>query len=143
MSAFQVFWRILMPQTIRHALPGFGNNWLVLLKTTALLSVLGLDDLRCARPASPPAPRGSRSPSTGRRLGLPVADQRLHGAAGLGRAPRRAALHGLPMDFSIIAANLGLYFQGLWTTVWLVATALVLGCCCRSRWRWRAPRAAR
>ena len=31
------------------------------------------------------------------------------------------------MDFSIIAANLGLYFQGLWTTVWLVASALVLG----------------
>ncbi|MFO1071400.1 MAG: hypothetical protein U1E17_01585 [Geminicoccaceae bacterium] len=24
---------------------GFGNNWLVLLKTTALLSVLGLDDV--------------------------------------------------------------------------------------------------
>ena len=33
-----------MPQTIRHALPGLGNNWLVLLKATALLSVLGLDD---------------------------------------------------------------------------------------------------
>ena len=33
--------RILLPQTIRYALPGFGNNWLVLLKTTALLSVLG------------------------------------------------------------------------------------------------------
>jgi arginine/ornithine transport system permease protein len=45
MSSFQVFWRILLSQTIRHALPGFGNNWLVLLKTTALLSVLGLDDV--------------------------------------------------------------------------------------------------
>jgi arginine/ornithine transport system permease protein len=44
MSRGQVFSRILLPQTIRHALPGFGNNWLVLLKTTALLSVLGLDD---------------------------------------------------------------------------------------------------
>ena len=45
MSRWQVFRRILLPQTIRHALPGFGNNWLVLLKTTALLSVIGLDDL--------------------------------------------------------------------------------------------------
>ena len=31
------------------------------------------------------------------------------------------------MDFSIILANLGLYFQGLWTTIWLVAAALALG----------------
>jgi arginine/ornithine transport system permease protein len=31
------------------------------------------------------------------------------------------------MDFSIIAENLGLYLQGLWTTSWLVAAALVLG----------------
>jgi arginine/ornithine transport system permease protein len=45
MSRWQVFHRILLPQAIRHAIPGFGNNWLVLLKTTALLSVLGLDDL--------------------------------------------------------------------------------------------------
>ena len=33
------------------------------------------------------------------------------------------------MDFNIIASNLGLYFQGLWTTVWLVAAALALGMC--------------
>jgi arginine/ornithine transport system permease protein len=33
------------------------------------------------------------------------------------------------MDISIIVANLGLYFQGLWTTVWLVGAALVLGLC--------------
>ena len=45
MSSVQVFARILLPQTIRHALPGFGNNWLVLLKATALLSVIGLDDV--------------------------------------------------------------------------------------------------
>ena len=45
MSRWQVFREILLPQTIRYALPGFGNNWLVLLKTTALLSVIGLADL--------------------------------------------------------------------------------------------------
>lgn len=45
MSGAKVFTRILLPQMIRHALPSFGNNWLVLLKTTALLSVIGLDDV--------------------------------------------------------------------------------------------------
>lgn len=45
MSASQVFRRILMPQMIRHALPGFGNVWLVLVKTTALVSIIGLDDM--------------------------------------------------------------------------------------------------
>ena len=32
-------------QMMRHALPGFGNNWLVLLETTALVSIIGLDDM--------------------------------------------------------------------------------------------------
>jgi arginine/ornithine transport system permease protein len=45
MSSFQVFRRILLPQMVRHAIPGFGNNWLVLLKATALVSVIGLDDM--------------------------------------------------------------------------------------------------
>ncbi len=45
MSGLQVFTRILLPQMIRHALPGFGNNWLVLIKTTALVSIIGLDDM--------------------------------------------------------------------------------------------------
>ncbi|OOE84698.1 ABC transporter [Salinivibrio sp. PR6] len=45
MSSSLAFRRILLPQMIRHALPGFGNNWLVLLKTTALVSIIGLDDM--------------------------------------------------------------------------------------------------
>jgi arginine/ornithine transport system permease protein len=45
MSSFQVFRLILFPQMLRHALPGFGNNWLVLMKTTALVSIIGLDDM--------------------------------------------------------------------------------------------------
>ena len=45
MSKRQVFLRILVPQMMRHALPGLGNNWLVLMKTTALVSVIGLHDL--------------------------------------------------------------------------------------------------
>lgn len=45
MSGPLAFRRILLPQMIRHALPGFGNNWLVLLKTTALVSIIGLQDM--------------------------------------------------------------------------------------------------
>lgn len=30
---------------MRFALPGIGNNWLVLLKATALVSIIGLADL--------------------------------------------------------------------------------------------------
>src|SRR3546814_6339720 len=45
MSKHQVFFRILVPQMMRHALPGLGNNWLVLMKVTALVSVIGLHDL--------------------------------------------------------------------------------------------------
>ncbi|EGR3001797.1 ABC transporter permease [Vibrio parahaemolyticus] len=45
MSPVLSFRRILLPQMIRHALPGFGNNWLVLLKTTALVSIIGLEDM--------------------------------------------------------------------------------------------------
>lgn len=45
MSGRQVFVRILVPQMIRLAIPGFTNNWLVLTKATALISVVGLQDM--------------------------------------------------------------------------------------------------
>lgn len=45
MTAFQVFLHITFPAMIRHAIPGFFNNWLVLVKTTALVSVIGLEDM--------------------------------------------------------------------------------------------------
>ncbi|WP_136805612.1 ABC transporter permease [Desulfosediminicola flagellatus] len=45
MSQIQVIIRILLPQMVRHAIPGFGNNWLVLTKATALVSIIGLDDM--------------------------------------------------------------------------------------------------
>jgi arginine/ornithine transport system permease protein len=45
MTRLQMFVRVLLPQMVRHAIPGFGNNWLVLVKTTALVSIIGLDDM--------------------------------------------------------------------------------------------------
>lgn len=45
MTPVQRFRRILFPQLIRYALPSLSNNWLVLLKTTALVSILGLQEV--------------------------------------------------------------------------------------------------
>jgi len=45
MKPFQIFRRILFPQMMRHALPGLGNNWQVIVKATALVSIIGLSDL--------------------------------------------------------------------------------------------------
>lgn len=44
-SRWQVFRLILFPQMMRHALPGVANNWLVTLKATALVSLIGLADV--------------------------------------------------------------------------------------------------
>lgn len=53
MSDWLVFRRIRFPLMMRHALPGLSNNWMVLLKTTALVSVIGLSDMvRVAAEAS-------------------------------------------------------------------------------------------
>lgn len=40
-----VFRRILLPQAMRFALPGLGNVWMVLIKATALISIIQLDEL--------------------------------------------------------------------------------------------------
>ncbi|MFI7864905.1 ABC transporter permease [Ectopseudomonas khazarica] len=45
MSPLRVFFRILVPQMIRLAIPGLTNNWLVLVKATALISLVGLQDM--------------------------------------------------------------------------------------------------
>ncbi len=44
-SSAQIFRRILFPAMMRFALPGIGNNWQVILKATALVSLLGLNDV--------------------------------------------------------------------------------------------------
>jgi len=45
MSRMSVFVRITFPQMVRFAIPGFTNNWLVLVKSTAIVSVIGLTDM--------------------------------------------------------------------------------------------------
>ena len=45
MGHTQTFFRITAPQMVRYALPGFTNNWLVLIKATALISLIGLQEM--------------------------------------------------------------------------------------------------
>lgn len=45
MGGLLLFRRIIWPQLVSYALPSFTNNWLTLMKATALVSVIGLEDL--------------------------------------------------------------------------------------------------
>ncbi len=45
MSRMRTLWRIHVPQMWRFALPGIGNVWMVLIKATVLVSVVGLHDI--------------------------------------------------------------------------------------------------
>ena len=45
MGRMLVFRRVLLPQMMRFALPGLGNVWMVLIKATALISVIQLPEL--------------------------------------------------------------------------------------------------
>jgi polar amino acid transport system permease protein len=44
LTSFQAFRLVVLPQLLRIALPGLGNNWMVLLKETSLVSVITLQD---------------------------------------------------------------------------------------------------
>ncbi len=45
MNQGQRFWRILVPQSARYALPGLGNVWQFALKDTSLISIVGLVEI--------------------------------------------------------------------------------------------------
>lgn len=45
MTQRQTFWRIVVPQMWVYALPGLGNLWMVLIKATPLLFLLGIEDI--------------------------------------------------------------------------------------------------
>lgn len=45
LGAYMAFRRVVLPQMVLRALPGLGNQWLVILKDSALVSVVGLEEL--------------------------------------------------------------------------------------------------
>ncbi|MBT8768070.1 ABC transporter permease [Metapseudomonas boanensis] len=44
-SRGRVLWRVILPQMWRIALPGLGNLFMILMKDTALISVIGLEEI--------------------------------------------------------------------------------------------------
>ena len=59
-----IFFRIVLPQAWRHALPGLGNQWLVLLKDTALVSLIGVNDLMRQSQLAVASPTSGHGPFT-------------------------------------------------------------------------------
>ncbi|MBD7975785.1 MULTISPECIES: ABC transporter permease [Pseudomonas] len=45
LSKVRIFWRLVLPQMWRIALPGLGNLFMILMKDTALVSVIGLEEI--------------------------------------------------------------------------------------------------
>ena len=45
LNRWQIFYKILTPQILKHAIPGLGNVWQVTLKDTSLISVTGLVEI--------------------------------------------------------------------------------------------------
>ncbi|MDZ7888937.1 MAG: ABC transporter permease [Pseudomonas sp.] len=45
LSKARIFWRLILPQMWRIALPGLGNLFMILMKDTALVSVIGLEEI--------------------------------------------------------------------------------------------------
>ena len=45
MTPRQIDWRILIPQMWTYALPGLSNLWMILIKATPLLFILGIEDI--------------------------------------------------------------------------------------------------
>jgi His/Glu/Gln/Arg/opine family amino acid ABC transporter permease subunit len=45
LSRGQLFRHVIVPQMLQRALPGIGNQWLIVLKESALVSIVGLEEL--------------------------------------------------------------------------------------------------
>ncbi|MNJ58506.1 Arginine ABC transporter permease protein ArtQ [compost metagenome] len=45
LSDGRILWRVILPQMWRIALPGLGNLFMILMKDTALVSVIGLEEI--------------------------------------------------------------------------------------------------
>jgi len=45
LSRIAVLWLVVLPQMFRYAIPGLGNVWMVLVKATALISIIQLPEL--------------------------------------------------------------------------------------------------
>ena len=147
----QTFRHVLLPQVWRTALPGLGNLFLVLLKDTSLVSVVGLDELMRK---SAIAVSYTREPFTFYfaaaliYLAMTACSMAGHTGTGTARGARYGAVNAMAELSRMAAENLPQLLAGAWLTVQLVALAMVTGtalafalaCMRTSRHGWlRAP----
>ena len=86
---WQCFWLIQLPQIWKVAIPGLGNLWQGAVKDTALVSIVGLDDLMRK---SNQAAQATREPFTfyfAAVADVPRDHAGLDGGPRLARAPRQ------------------------------------------------------
>ena len=109
-----LLWTVIAPQLVRFALPGYVNVWQVLVKSTAVVSVIGLQDLvGLANDAG----KTTREPFV---FFVAVLARLSRHHLGLGRGLRRrraAARAGLRrMRLDLVLANWTLFAEGVWMT---------------------------
>ena len=127
MNGWLRFWRVLVPQAARYALPGLGNVWQFSLKDTSLISIIGLVEVM--RTAAIGA-GSTKQPFTFYItaflifLVLAMISQRAFVWAEIQGQSRRA--EGL-MDFELIASSFPKLLGGVDETLLLAASALVIG----------------
>lgn len=129
LSPGRIFWRIVLPQIWRVALPGLGNLYLILLKDTALVSLITLDEImRKAQVAS----NATKEPFTFYMTAfrhLPEPHGRHHGRPALPRTSRRPWFREerAMSEWELILKWMPKMLQGAALTLELLAIAVVAG----------------
>ena len=134
MGRWRVFRRVLLPQMLRYALPGIGNNWQVLVKSTALVSIIGLGDLVKATQDAGKGTLQFFHFTPGLRADLPGHHRNLQrraavaGAAQLAGRQEAAAMNAVLDEYwQAYLWTDGLQLTGLAMTLWLLILAVALG----------------
>ena len=130
-SGWQCFWLIELPQIWKVAIPGLGNLWQGAVKDTALVSIVGLDDLMRK---SNQAAQATREPFTFyfvaslMFLAITLVSMAVHRLA---RAPGAAAAwrggSGCRRSSTSCRATGATCLRGTWLTVQLVVISAILG----------------
>ena len=127
LHSLALHWTVTIPQLVRFALPGYANVWQVLVKSTAVVSVIGLQDLvGLANDAG----KTVRQPFVffAAVLARLSADHLgLDRGARPGRAAARARDRRMRVD--LVLQNWALFAEGVWITLQLTAIALAVGFC--------------
>ncbi len=129
LSPGRIFWRIVLPQIWRVALPGLGNLYLILLKDTALVSLITLDEImRKAQVASNATKEPFTFYMTAARH-LPEPHGRHHGRPALPRTSRRPWFREerAMSEWELILKWMPKMLQGAALTLELLAIAVVAG----------------